>query len=172
MLFRPFHPILSSPHPSQRSLRTRASPHYAPSCPLRNQALRFPGQSAGGLASTLIAFLCKPVPFRPPFSPTLLPQLRLDWLPSFHCLPLTLRHLPPTCLHLPPTLLPQLRLDKALRLGPYLGLYLRGRAGAVLGDLPPYEAFPIGGTNSVRGYAGAAARGGAARGWQVASCGT
>ncbi|GIL91181.1 hypothetical protein Vretimale_18825 [Volvox reticuliferus] len=45
------------------------------------------------------------------------------------------------------------RLDKAVRLGPYLGLYLRGRAGAVLGDLPPYEAFPIGGTNSVRGYA-------------------
>lgn len=26
------------------------------------------------------------------------------------------------------------------------------RAGAVLGDLPPYEAFPLGGTNSVRGY--------------------
>ncbi|KAG2487188.1 hypothetical protein HYH03_014166 [Edaphochlamys debaryana] len=45
------------------------------------------------------------------------------------------------------------RLDKALRLGPWLGLYLRGRAGAVVGDLPPYEAFPIGGTNSVRGYA-------------------
>ena len=22
----------------------------------------------------------------------------------------------------------------------------------ILGDLPPYEAFPIGGTNSVRGY--------------------
>ncbi|GLC64066.1 hypothetical protein PLESTF_000114600 [Pleodorina starrii] len=45
------------------------------------------------------------------------------------------------------------RLDKAVRIGPYLGLYLRGRAGAVLGDLPPYESFPIGGTNSVRGYA-------------------
>jgi outer membrane protein insertion porin family len=26
------------------------------------------------------------------------------------------------------------------------------RAGAVFGDLPPYEAFPLGGTNSVRGY--------------------
>jgi outer membrane protein insertion porin family len=26
------------------------------------------------------------------------------------------------------------------------------RAGAVVGDLPPYEAFPLGGTNSVRGY--------------------
>ena len=25
--------------------------------------------------------------------------------------------------------------------------------GHVHGDLPPYEAFPIGGTNSVRGYA-------------------
>ena len=24
--------------------------------------------------------------------------------------------------------------------------------GAIIGDLPPYEAFPIGGTNSVRGY--------------------
>lgn len=24
--------------------------------------------------------------------------------------------------------------------------------GAIFGDLPPYEAFPIGGTNSVRGY--------------------
>jgi outer membrane protein insertion porin family len=29
----------------------------------------------------------------------------------------------------------------------------RGKAGAVIGDLPPYEAFPLGGTNSVRGYA-------------------
>ncbi|KXZ54331.1 hypothetical protein GPECTOR_5g414 [Gonium pectorale] len=46
----------------------------------------------------------------------------------------------------------KLRLDKAFRLGPYLGLYLRGRAGGCVGDLPPYEAFPIGGTNSVRGY--------------------
>jgi outer membrane protein insertion porin family len=26
------------------------------------------------------------------------------------------------------------------------------QGGAVLGDLPPYEAFPLGGTNSVRGY--------------------
>ena len=24
--------------------------------------------------------------------------------------------------------------------------------GIIFGDLPPYEAFPIGGTNSVRGY--------------------
>ena len=24
--------------------------------------------------------------------------------------------------------------------------------GTIIGDLPPYEAFPIGGTNSVRGY--------------------
>lgn len=74
-------------------------------------------------------------------------------LPSIACKPVPFR--PPFS----PPLVPQLRLDKALRLGPYLGLYLRGRAGAVLGDLPPYEAFPIGGTNSVRGYAGAAARG-------------
>ena len=26
------------------------------------------------------------------------------------------------------------------------------KGGVILGDLPPYEAFPIGGTNSVRGY--------------------
>lgn len=61
---------------------------------------------------------------------------------------------------LPDGYLWQARLDKAVRLGPYLGLYFRGRAGAVLGDLPPYEAFPIGGTNSVRGYAGATEAGG------------
>ena len=24
--------------------------------------------------------------------------------------------------------------------------------GMIIGDMPPYEAFPIGGTNSVRGY--------------------
>jgi hypothetical protein len=36
---------------------------------------------------------------------------------------------------------------------PLAVLHLRGRAGAVRGDLPPYEAFPLGGTNSVRGYA-------------------
>ena len=39
----------------------------------------------------------------------------------------------------------------ALRLGP-LRVALSGKTGAILGDLPPYEAFPIGGTNSVRGY--------------------
>ena len=27
-----------------------------------------------------------------------------------------------------------------------------GTGGIIFGDLPPYEAFPIGGTNSVRGY--------------------
>lgn len=43
------------------------------------------------------------------------------------------------------------RLEQAVRFGPW-GLHLRARGGAVLGDLPPYEAFPIGGTNSVRGY--------------------
>ena len=30
--------------------------------------------------------------------------------------------------------------------------YLCGKAGSIIGDLPPYEAFPIGGTESVRGY--------------------
>lgn len=29
---------------------------------------------------------------------------------------------------------------------------MRGKGGMIVGDLPPYEAFPIGGTNSVRGY--------------------
>ena len=29
---------------------------------------------------------------------------------------------------------------------------MRGAGGMIFGDLPPYEAFPIGGTNSVRGY--------------------
>ena len=30
--------------------------------------------------------------------------------------------------------------------------WVRGKGGMIVGDLPPYEAFPIGGTNSVRGY--------------------
>ena len=29
---------------------------------------------------------------------------------------------------------------------------LSDAGGMIFGDLPPYEAFPIGGTNSVRGY--------------------
>ena len=33
-----------------------------------------------------------------------------------------------------------------------LKAYLCGKGGAIMGDLPPYEAFPLGGTNSVRGY--------------------
>ena len=33
-----------------------------------------------------------------------------------------------------------------------LQAYLCGKGGAIIGDLPPYEAFPIGGTASVRGY--------------------
>lgn len=44
-----------------------------------------------------------------------------------------------------------LRADKAIPLGP-LKVWLSGKGGAIVGDLPPYEAFPIGGTNSVRGY--------------------
>ncbi|KAF8072573.1 OEP80 [Scenedesmus sp. PABB004] len=46
----------------------------------------------------------------------------------------------------------RLRLEQPVSLGP-LTLSLRGKAGSVYGDLPPYEAFPLGGTNSVRGYA-------------------
>ena len=45
----------------------------------------------------------------------------------------------------------QARLERSLRFGP-LHLALAGKGGAIVGDLPPYEAFPIGGTNSVRGY--------------------
>ncbi|KAF6264536.1 surface antigen-domain-containing protein [Scenedesmus sp. NREL 46B-D3] len=46
----------------------------------------------------------------------------------------------------------RLRLEQPILMGP-LTLQLRGKAGSVYGDLPPYEAFPLGGTNSVRGYA-------------------
>lgn len=46
----------------------------------------------------------------------------------------------------------RLRLEQPISLGP-LNLTLRGKTGSVYGDLPPYEAFPLGGTNSVRGYA-------------------
>ena len=31
-------------------------------------------------------------------------------------------------------------------------LTVAAKGGNVIGDLPPYEAFPIGGANSVRGY--------------------
>ena len=44
-----------------------------------------------------------------------------------------------------------LRADKGIPLGP-LRVWLSAKGGAIVGDLPPYEAFPIGGTNSVRGY--------------------
>jgi outer membrane protein insertion porin family len=44
-----------------------------------------------------------------------------------------------------------LRADRSLPLGP-LRLWACAKGGAIVGDLPPYEAFPIGGTNSVRGY--------------------
>ncbi|KAG7666840.1 hypothetical protein Ndes2526B_g04666 [Nannochloris sp. 'desiccata'] len=44
-----------------------------------------------------------------------------------------------------------LRADKGIPLGP-LRLWVSAKGGAIVGDLPPYEAFPIGGTNSVRGY--------------------
>lgn len=42
--------------------------------------------------------------------------------------------------------------DALVLLHPKPRLWLSGKSGVVLGDLPPYEAFPIGGTNSVRGY--------------------
>lgn len=43
------------------------------------------------------------------------------------------------------------RWEVPVPVGPF-SLNVRGRAGFIFGDLPPYEAFPIGGTNSVRGY--------------------
>lgn len=46
----------------------------------------------------------------------------------------------------------RLRAEQPLSLGP-LDMNFRVKAGGVHGDLPPYEAFPLGGTNSVRGYA-------------------
>ena len=33
-----------------------------------------------------------------------------------------------------------------------MALLAPAAGGVIFGDLPPYEAFPIGGTNSVRGY--------------------
>ena len=54
----------------------------------------------------------------------------------------------------PCALRPRCRTHTWPQLSP-LVLYLKGKAGLIHGDLPPYEAFPIGGTNSVRGYTGA-----------------
>lgn len=45
----------------------------------------------------------------------------------------------------------QARAEHTVPLGRYR-LLLCGKGGMIVGDLPPYEAFPIGGTNSVRGY--------------------
>lgn len=44
----------------------------------------------------------------------------------------------------------QLRAERTVALGP-LRITASGKGGGIFGDLPPYEAFPIGGTNSVRG---------------------
>lgn len=46
----------------------------------------------------------------------------------------------------------QARAEHTLRLAGPVRLALSAKAGLIEGDLPPYEAFPIGGTNSVRGY--------------------
>jgi outer membrane protein insertion porin family len=48
----------------------------------------------------------------------------------------------------------RLRVDKPIPLPGPVTLLLKSKGGHVQGDLPPYEAFPIGGTNSVRGYSG------------------
>ncbi len=46
----------------------------------------------------------------------------------------------------------QARAERTLRLAGPVRLLLSVKGGLIEGDLPPYEAFPIGGTNSVRGY--------------------
>jgi len=46
----------------------------------------------------------------------------------------------------------RMRAEQPFTMGP-ITLNLKGRAGSLWGDLPPYEAFPLGGANSVRGYA-------------------
>jgi outer membrane protein insertion porin family len=46
----------------------------------------------------------------------------------------------------------QLRAERAVPLPRGVRLSLQLKAGLIAGDLPPYEAFPLGGTNSVRGY--------------------
>ena len=50
---------------------------------------------------------------------------------------------------------------------PILTLGVRAKGGHVIGDLPPYEAFPIGGNSSVRGYSEGAV--GSGRSWLEAS---
>lgn len=48
----------------------------------------------------------------------------------------------------------RLRAERSVALGfeQRLQAYLCAKGGMIIGDLPPYEAFPIGGTSSVRGY--------------------
>ncbi|BDA46032.1 Outer envelope protein 80, chloroplastic [Coccomyxa sp. Obi] len=45
-----------------------------------------------------------------------------------------------------------LRAERGMQIYKGLRAHLSAKGGVILGDLPPYEAFPIGGTNSVRGY--------------------
>lgn len=45
----------------------------------------------------------------------------------------------------------RVRAEREIPVGP-ITVVAHGKGGAIWGDLPPYEAFAIGGTNSVRGY--------------------
>jgi outer membrane protein insertion porin family len=45
----------------------------------------------------------------------------------------------------------RVRAEKTIKAG-FSRLVVTGKGGMIIGDLPPYEAFSIGGTNSVRGY--------------------
>lgn len=58
------------------------------------------------------------------------------------------------------------RAERTVPLG-LMRLALSAKGGAVFGDLPPYEAFAIGGTNTVRGYSEGAV--GSARNYVVCS---
>lgn len=44
-----------------------------------------------------------------------------------------------------------IRAEKVTRIGPFI-LVLCAKGGATLDKVPPYEAFPLGGINSIRGY--------------------
>ena len=46
----------------------------------------------------------------------------------------------------------QLRAEHSIALAGPVRLALSAKGGLIAGNLPPYEAFPIGGTNSVRGW--------------------
>ena len=79
-------------------------------------------------------------------------------MPHVHAITLTLHHARCNAQAVPlkPEWLSMTRLqarcEHTVRLAGPVRLALSAKGGLIEGDLPPYEAFPIGGTNSVRGY--------------------